>query len=314
MLGGVSMRSHRASYIVNNNGGRPIPYVDKGGNRLVVRHLCPKQHKGCVNPLHLKLGTASQNSFEDRIAAGTLPTGENAANNKISEALAQEIKNSLRPKGHPGYMTNKRRAETFGASAKMVSRIDLNHTWSHLPDRFGIVNPNSEFRCKRRERRRRAQSRQWDPQDFVSAGKKLKTCIMESEEGKAGSFPPGPCHIWKKSTVGGYGQISFKGKKKRAHVLAIESVQKRFLKHTEVVRHLCDNKLCINPVHLRVGTQQENATDIQLHSSSKSFKVDTEKVREIRVSTASSAELAKVYGICTSSVNNIRSRRTWAEV
>lgn len=29
----------------------------------------------------------------------------------------------------------------------------------------------------------------------------------------------------------------------------------------DLIRHLCDNKMCINPEHLRKGTQQENVND-----------------------------------------------------
>lgn len=314
MLGGVSMRSHRASYIINKNGGRPIPCKDESGNRLVIRHVCPKQNTACVNPLHLELGTASQNSFEDRIADGTLQTGEKGPNNKITESLAQEIKNSLRPKGHPLYMTQVKRAKKFGVSDKIVSTIDTNRTWAHLPDRFGVIKPNTELRQKNRETLRRARSRQWDHQDFIDAGDMLKTKFVESDEGKAGCFPPGPCHIWKTGKAGEYGKTTFKGRPTRAHILVLESIHKRHLGEHEVVRHLCDNKPCMNPEHLRFGTQQENAADIQLHGSSKRFKVDADKVRQIRESTASIVELSNMYGICENSVYNIKSRRTWSAI
>lgn len=46
-----------------------------------------------------------------------------------------------------------------------------------------------------------------------------------------------------------------------AHRLSWEIHNDRKLERKEVVMHLCDNVSCVNPAHLRVGTQQENMDD-----------------------------------------------------
>ena len=97
-IGGIAMASHRASFILNKNDCKPIPVKDKNGNVLVVRHTCPKQ-RACIEPSHLELGTSSQNSYEDKIASGTLLRGEKNPCSKLTEALALKIKHSLT--GHP---------------------------------------------------------------------------------------------------------------------------------------------------------------------------------------------------------------------
>lgn len=48
---------------------------------------------------------------------------------------------------------------------------------------------------------------------------------------------------------------------KWAHRVALERKLGRKLEPNEVTRHTCDNKRCINPDHLIVGTQGDNIRD-----------------------------------------------------
>lgn len=313
-IGGVKMGSHRASFIINKYGGKSLPDRDEHGNQLVIRHTCHKQ-PGCVNPLHLELGTQIQNAYDDRIDAGTLPMGEKSPNSKISEALAQKIKNSLRDVGDPEYLTKKRRAEVFGTTRGIVEGIDHNRSWSHLPNRFGEVRPNVDERLKSMKRQRIGREREWGPSDFDDAAEMIKANIVESDEYKAGTCPPGPCWLWNLSKNGdGYGLTCFKGRGTKSHKLSLEAEHKRFSKPGEVVRHMCAVESCCNPKHLCFGTRKDNAIDIQLTGSSKAFKLDIEKVRLIRASNASSAVLAKSLGVHKDSINNVRNGKTWSHV
>ena len=313
-LDGVTMASHRASYILKKNNGQPIPSEDEEGNRLVIRHLCHKQ-PGCINPDHLELGTQISNCFEDRIDSGTLIRGEKSNRSKITESVAQAIKNSRRDMDHPEYTTKKERAEMFGTTRHTVASIDENRTWAHLPDRFGAVKSNEGIRSQARKRRRMARTASWSDQDFDAAAHMIRSNITETEEGKSGSLPPGPCWAWVlgKNSFG-YGRTSFKGKDTKSHILSIEAKYKRFQAPGEVVRHLCANPICCNPDHLAFGTRRENAFDTQLNGASKLFKVDPDKVRLIRASNKSTTELAEQYGIHRCTVYNIRTRKTWKSV
>ncbi len=58
----------------------------------------------------------------------------------------------------------------------------------------------------------------------------------------------------------GYGQFRFEGKTLSAH-RASYILYKGKIPSNKCVLHICDNKLCINPNHLRVGTQSENIID-----------------------------------------------------
>jgi len=312
-LGGVNMGSHRVSYIINKNNGEPLPDRDEDGNKLVVRHMCHKQ-RGCINPNHLQLGTLSQNAYEDRIDAGTLPRGETCASSKVSETTAQNIKLSLRDVDDPEYLTKQARAEKFGSTENIVEAIDNNRSWSHLPNRSGEVIPNVDEREKAMKRQRVAREREWTQSDFERATEYIKQNVVENEEIKAGSLPPGPCWLWKLSKKDGYGNACFNGRGTRAHILSLESQHGRFSHPDELVRHLCNARCCCNPDHLRFGTRKDNAIDIQLTSTSKSFKLDASKVRMIRESNTSSSELARILGITQQSVTNVRTGKTWSSI
>lgn len=47
-----------------------------------------------------------------------------------------------------------------------------------------------------------------------------------------------------------------------AHRLSWEWTHKQKIPKGKLVRHRCDNRLCINPEHLLLGTQQDNIMDM----------------------------------------------------
>jgi hypothetical protein len=72
----------------------------------------------------------------------------------------------------------------------------------------------------------------------------------------------GACWLWTDTPdEDGYGRLSIKGvAKPRAHRLSAALFLPDYSEDL-VVRHTCDNPLCCNPSHLRMGTQAENIAD-----------------------------------------------------
>jgi hypothetical protein len=69
------------------------------------------------------------------------------------------------------------------------------------------------------------------------------------------------CWLWRGSRqTGGYGQISIAGQRWLAHRAAWRAWRGE-IPHGLNVLHICDNRRCINPKHLFLGTARDNYLD-----------------------------------------------------
>jgi hypothetical protein len=57
-----------------------------------------------------------------------------------------------------------------------------------------------------------------------------------------------------------YGVIRDNYKQKKAHRISYE-LHKGIIPEGKVIRHICDNKLCVNPDHLQIGSVSDNNRD-----------------------------------------------------
>ena len=90
------------------------------------------------------------------------------------------------------------------------------------------------------------------------------------------------------------------------------------------VLHHCDIKACLNPDHLYVGTDQDNANDRvsrgrnreqrgEYNSSSKLTDDDVRWIRDLK-GKATQAVIAELFNISRRSVGMIHSGKTWTHV
>lgn len=121
----------------------------------------------------------------------------------------------------------------------------------------------------------------------------------------------------------GYGQMRFRGKKLSSHRVSYE-IFKGFIPLDFVVRHDCDNRICINPDHLSIGTAADNVHD----AVSRGRHVSGERVAGAKLSTQTvllirersgtefirQEDLAREYGVCQTTIGRIINNKIWRNV
>ena len=86
-----------------------------------------------------------------------------------------------------------------------------------------------------------------------------------------------------------------------------------------IIRHSCDNGMCVNPHHLLMGTKKDNTQDMlernresrwkggrTNHRSDKRRKLSLKQVKEIKNSSFSSYKLAEIYPVSDVQIRRIR--------
>lgn len=134
---------------------------------------------------------------------------------------------------------------------------------------------------------------------------------------------PAGCMEWQGAiSPNGYGCISWERKTASTHRLAYK-LAKGPIPPGMLVRHTCDNKKCINPEHLILGSNQENQTDKVLRGRSlkgeqqPSSKLTVQAVREIRELCNQITPIEAItarYGISRTQAVKIVQRKCWTHV
>lgn len=113
----------------------------------------------------------------------------------------------------------------------------------------------------------------------------------------------------------GYGQVRREGKTWLAHRWAAH-VAHGPCPPGQVVRHKCDNRLCVEPAHLEYGTQGQNLDDRKQHGHVYR-KLDAAAVQLIRERLSQPHTLAGIgreFGVSYVMVRHIRDGKQWSDV
>ena len=80
-----------------------------------------------------------------------------------------------------------------------------------------------------------------------------RTCFTPEEWADRYELDPSTgCHLWRRATqTRGYGVVWFAGKVHLAHRVAWLAAHGRWPDADRVIDHVCNNKACVNPDHLR---------------------------------------------------------------
>jgi hypothetical protein len=148
--------------------------------------------------------------------------------------------------------------------------------------------------------------------------------LKERLEAKSMPIPESGCILW----IGAwkpykYGELNYKRKICDAHRLAWKAYVGE-IPEGMCVLHKCDVPPCINPNHLYLGTQKDNAHDreerdrgnhVALKGSlNGSSKLNEDDVLKIRADTRSQRKIALEYGVERTTIRHIKQGRTWQHI
>jgi hypothetical protein len=133
---------------------------------------------------------------------------------------------------------------------------------------------------------------------------------------------PDECWLWTAGTFSdGYGQFSVHGHSVRAHRFAYQLAHGPIPAGMQVCHH-CDNRRCVNPEHLFLGTTMDNLRDARrkgrmpkraTHGRAKLTEAQVHAIRQRYEAGESQYALARVFGVHASAIGKIVRYDNWAE-
>lgn len=148
--------------------------------------------------------------------------------------------------------------------------------------------------------------------------------LKEFFEARVDKHGPNGCWLWTgANSVKGktsYGRCHFGGKVRDAHVASYE-LHKGAIPSGMWVLHRCDNRPCVNPRHLFLGTASDNTQDMLAKGRNKrrgavgtanaKARLTEEQVRHIARREMYQREYAELYGIPRATIANVWAGRNW---
>ena len=133
----------------------------------------------------------------------------------------------------------------------------------------------------------------------------------------------GDCWEWIVLTKIGYGSTRFRSKPFLAHRMSW-IVFKGYIPNRMCVLHKCDNRGCVNPDHLFLGSQKDNIEDMfskgrKDHKNEKhpGCKLDKDKILQIRNLLSKDLvqeKIAKIFGVGQNTISAIKTGKRWSHI
>lgn len=126
--------------------------------------------------------------------------------------------------------------------------------------------------------------------------------------------PPNDCVVWPYNlTSEGYGKVLWKGKGVKAHRLSLALHEGIEMPDPSIdTRHLCNNRPCINPIHLAWGSRKENMIDMAKAGNHPGQKLTPDEVMAIRSAEGTCKGIGERFGVGAMTVSRIKRHQRWA--
>lgn len=131
------------------------------------------------------------------------------------------------------------------------------------------------------------------------------------------------CWTWKGCRIRGYGSFRIgPGKMARAHRFAWGDIMGPIPLGLHVL-HRCDNRACVNPQHLFLGTSKDNSEDMvqkgrstagEKNPAHKLTWIDVEEIRRLHSQGLGCRRIARQFSVNKSIVLDILNGKSWKQM
>lgn len=110
------------------------------------------------------------------------------------------------------------------------------------------------------------------------------------------------CWIWEAAKdPNGYGRFWFEGQMRLAHRISYQIFVGIIPSNLDVL-HDCNNPSCVNPEHLKLGTHQDNMTDLALAGTHSNQKINYPTAIRMRQNGQTFQQIANYFGCSKAAV------------
>lgn len=131
------------------------------------------------------------------------------------------------------------------------------------------------------------------------------------------------CWVWQRNVQqNGYGHMKYSGSAQGTHRISWD-LHNGQIPQGLCVLHTCDNRACVNPDHLFLGTTKDNVADkIRKGRHARGERVNTAKLTEAHVMKmykrfdegAGCPTVGREFGVTTTMAWNIKTGKSWSHL